>query len=330
MTLPAPTRTPRPRGARRPVAAGALAVVALLASAPGASAGSAAPDAPPRGEPVVVDVISDVQGDLADLERVLDDQAALGLADHLVVNGDLVPTGTQAEYDAYTGVLAAGPLPRRVTQTIGNHETYTGESSEVLTDRFLAETGMPAVYSVQRVKGHPLVHLGTTSTPAGGVSATLGQEQLDWFDGVLDRLPANRPVVVLSHHPLPRTVSGTDWPGSYEQEYAAGEADRLLEIIGDHPNVLFVTGHTHYDLRRDDWMVRKVVEGGDPRGFTAVNGGSVQTTWTRTPDGREVTVDRADHSGIRLEISRDRVRVVAHDFRTDEVVQDETVLVPRR
>lgn len=307
----------------------AAAVLALsLAVAPAALA-APPPQAGPRA---VLDVVSDVQGDLPDLAHTLADLDDLGRdadgpgpADALVVNGDLVPSGTVAEYEAFTAALAAGPPRARTLAAIGNHEYYTGEPDAVLTERFLRYTGMPAPYHRSDVRGVPVLFLGSVAAPDDDAYAVLGDEQLDWFDRELDRASARPgPVLVFSHHPLLDTVSGTrgaTGADNYCCQYPRPEHDRLLQIMGDHPDVVFLTGHTHYDLGLDDWAVRRTVPGGHPEGFTAVNTGSLQTQWSTAPDGSEVAAPtRAMNQGLRLVVDGGRTVVEAHDFAADTVV----------
>ena len=52
-----------------------------------------------RAPAVALDVISDIQGELADLGRALDSLKGLGDADALVIAGDLVAQGTVAQYE---------------------------------------------------------------------------------------------------------------------------------------------------------------------------------------------------------------------------------------
>ncbi|MEQ3552465.1 DUF4073 domain-containing protein [Pseudonocardia nematodicida] len=273
---------------------------------------------------VVLDVISDVQGDLPDLEHALAGLHEAGPADALVVVGDLVQTGAVEEYEAFRDVLDGGPTPDRTLFAIGNHEYMTGEPAEVLTDRFLEYTGMPAPYSRTDVGDVPVIVLGSLTAPDDEVLARLGPEQLDWFDRELDRAAAGPgPVLVFAHHPLPDTVSNTGVARGNDRraQYPPEEQDRLLQILGEHPDAVLFTGHTHRDLRYDDWAVRREVPGGHPDGFTAVNTGAVQTPWFFTPDGEEVPGSPEEfNQGLRVRVAGDSVDIEAHDFRTGEIV----------
>ncbi|MEY9211849.1 DUF4073 domain-containing protein [Thermobifida halotolerans] len=306
------------------LAASVLLGAAALATAPAAAAH-------PAAEPVTINVLSDVQGDLADFGAVLDAYASFPAADHMVVNGDLVPNGREAEYEAFFAVLGSREHPP-ASYTIGNHEFYSGASSEVHVERFLRHTGMPRVHHTVMAGDVPVVHIGSLANPgrwAVGNQVELGAEQLAWLDAELDRFDADRPVLVFGHHPLPHSVSGTVGEGRqdyYDLDYA--EADQLLAILGDHPNVVFFSGHTHYSLERDDWMNRVVVEGGAAEGFLAVNTGAVQTEWGPNPGGP----NRGEWSGpssfkqaLRVTVDGSEVEVTSLDFATGSAIRAVTV-----
>lgn len=293
----------------------------------------AAPGHPPTGanQSVTINVLSDVQGDLTDFDTVLGAYASLSPADHMVVNGDLVSGGLPAQYEGFFDVLDQHEHPP-ATYTIGNHEFDGGSDSQANVDRFLSYTQMPRVYHAQQVGGVPLLHIGSLQNPgewAVDHQSTLGDEQLRWLDEQLDQYPKQQPVLVFGHHPLPGSVSGTVGEGRqdyYDLDYA--EADRLLAILGDHPNVVFFSGHTHYNLRRDDWMNRVRTPDGDQHGFLAVNTGGIETEWGPNPGGpnQGEWSGSADHKqGLRVGVDGNRVTLTCLDFRTDEVIREVSV-----
>src|SRR5436305_12623397 len=71
-----------------------------------------------------LDVLSDVQGDLDDFADALTDLHSLGTADALVINGDLVVSGTVEAYEDLYATLASIPHPNPVLAPLGNHEQY--------------------------------------------------------------------------------------------------------------------------------------------------------------------------------------------------------------
>ncbi|MGW0738074.1 DUF4073 domain-containing protein [Streptomyces sp. NPDC002851] len=273
-----------------------------------------------------LDVISDIQGDLRDLGRALDNLASLGGSDALVIAGDLVAQGTVQQYEDLYGTLADHPHPDRVLAALGNHEQYNADPFDTQVKRFLEYTGMPEVYSQTTAAGLPLLFIGTTAPAKNGTSppfVTLGASQLSWLDGALKQHADSPYVLVFSHHVLPGTVSGTTGPDAarfYDQDFV--DETELLTILGQHKNVVFFSGHTHWDLNRDDWAARKVVEGGDPAGFTVVNTGFIQTLYGPDGNGGEEALDGVESQGLRLVVGTDgKLTVESRDFRRNELIR---------
>ena len=261
-------------------------------------------------KPVRFDVISDIQGDMADLDVALAAFAEFTVADQLLINGDLTDNGRVRQYKDLTKHLAATAHPPALF-TIGNHDFYNHRSTAVSIDRFLEHTGMSSLYSAHEVGGVPIIRLGTTDgSERSGHYVIFGEEQLTWFATELTRHSAEAPVVVLSHHVLPNTVSGsfddpvTQAPKMYEHDYA--EVDPVLEILGAHPNVLFLSGHSHWNLYRPDWFSRP--------SFAAANTGAIQRGFGPDGSGGEQPLDGPHNQGLRVVVEGGTVTVHALDF----------------
>ncbi|MCX4667963.1 DUF4073 domain-containing protein [Streptomyces sp. NBC_01381] len=273
-----------------------------------------------------LDVISDIQGDLADFGNALDDLNSFGGSDALVIAGDLVAQGTAQQYDDLYATLADHPHPERVLAALGNHEQYNADPFDTQVKRFLDYTGMPDVYSQTTAGDLPLLFIGTTAPAVNGTNppfVTLGSSQLSWLDGAL-KSHADKPyVLIFSHHVLPGSVSGTTGPDAarfYDQDFV-DEAD-LLTILGAHPNVVFFSGHTHWDLNRSDWAAKKIVEGGDPKGFTVVNTGFIQTMYGPDGNGGEKPGSGAESQGLRVLLGSDgKLTVESRDFKANKLIR---------
>lgn len=279
-------------------------------------------------QPVRFDVISDVQGDVADLDVALAAFAEFPPADQLLINGDLTLRGYRWQWDELMARLAATPHPP-VLFTIGNHDFYLPlhkwRSSSTAINRFRNYTAMPGLYSAHDVGGVRVLRLGSIDgRERGGHEVVLGDAQLQWLATELAAPRTRGPVLVASHHVLPRTISATgddpvtQAPNVYQRDYA--EADRLLEILGAHPEVLFLSGHTHWSLYRDDWFTRRIVAGGDPAGFAVANTGAVQFGWEANGRGGEQAHDDPQNQGLRIVVTDDQVRIHALDFAARVVI----------
>jgi Icc protein len=279
---------------------------------------------------VTLDVISDVQGDGPDLRDALRDLRSLGTSDALVINGDLVANGTERQYQDLYSWLDTSPRPDRVLAALGNHEQYNSDPFDVQVERFLRYTGMPDVYTRTTIGSLPLVFVGTTKPAKNGTQppfVTLGSSQLAWLEATLAGYARSPYVLVFSHHVLPGTVSGTTGPDRarfYDQDFV--EIDDLLRILGGFPNVVFFSGHTHWDLNRSDWAARKVVAGGHPKGFTVVNTGFVQKMFGPDGNGNEKPLSQAESQGLRVLLITDgELRIESRDFRRNTLIRTLTV-----
>jgi hypothetical protein len=87
-------------------------------------------------------------------------------------------------------------------------------------------------------KGVHFVALDNVSRPGAG----LGDEQLDWLVGDLQKVPAESPVVVLAHRPLFDLYPDWDWDTK--------DGARALEVLSRRDNVSVFYGHIHQELHR--------------------------------------------------------------------------------
>ncbi|MFB8265942.1 metallophosphoesterase family protein [Streptomyces sp. NPDC055955] len=334
---------------RATLAGGALAATGSLVSAPVADAAPAAePAAQRQGDGGIVrfNIISDIQGDLTDFGKALDDlhsvnpgSAGLGIA------GDITPRGYDFEYAAVRQTLDKHPHPKNVAWAIGNHEFYVpkysdpntlaqatwpnGTTEDSLFRSFYTFAQRGKVYSETSFGGVPVLSLGTERYSHYHDAKLwdevwISDEQFAWLE---DRLAywarRRRPVMVLTHHPLPNTVSGTH-NKLYMSDYL--QPDRLLSILGRHKDVFLFSGHTHWDLNLSDWVVRRVVPGtGNLEGFTVVNTAAVQVGWMDDGKGGEVSLGGAFNQGLQVEVGLRSVVIKARDFTTGTWLKQLTV-----
>ncbi|MEV8021560.1 DUF4073 domain-containing protein [Streptomyces sp. NPDC086554] len=185
---------------------------------------------------------------------------------------------------------------------------------------------MPDVYSQTTAGELPLLFIGTTAPAVNGTNppfVTLGSSQLSWLDSAL-KSHADKPyVLIFSHHVLPGSVSGTTGPDAarfYDQDFV--DEAVLLTILGAHPNVVFFSGHTHWDLNRSDWAAKKIVEGGDPKGFAVVNTGFIQTMYGPDGNGGEKPGSGAESQGLRVLLGSDgKLTVESRDFKANKLIR---------
>ncbi|MFB7379425.1 DUF4073 domain-containing protein [Kitasatospora purpeofusca] len=341
--------------------AGALVLGGL---AHGTAAAAPAQDAPAQDAPTeaasaeaggglvtTFNVISDIQGDLGDFAQALRDiRSTNPRSSGLAVAGDITPRGYDFEYAEVRKVLDQGPKPREVAWAIGNHEFYVpkwsdpntlaqstwpnGTTEDSLFRSFYRFAGRSTIYTETTFGGIPVLTLGTERYMRYHDSSLwdevwISDAQFQWLEDRLQYWARRRkPVMVITHHPLPNTVSGTR-SKIYSSDYL--QPDRLLGLLGRHRDVFLFSGHTHWDLNLSDWYVRRVVPGtANLDGFSVINTGAVQTGYADNGQGGESTVPGRFNQGIQVDVYRDRVVVKARDFATGTWMKRTTVPLATR
>ncbi|EHR63692.1 NPCBM/NEW2 domain-containing protein [Saccharomonospora cyanea] len=318
-----------------PHALSALIIGATLLAPSGIAAASG--PAQPGGSPVnhqpgdpgttTFDVFSDIQGHLDDWDAVLTDaeRAAPGSA-ATVINGDIVDRGYAEEYDAVRAVMDDHDRDQPLLATFGNHEAYApawcdqqtlcqptwpnGFTPEDLYGTFSDFAGRDRVYGEVVVDGVPLIGIGPDQLmwwedPNLDDHVHIGPEQLAWFrDRVEHHGRTGKPFFVFAHYPLSDTVTQSDGDAG---RYHLME-EEIREILGDHPQAVLFSSHTHADISRDWWATRVRVPGGHPDGFTAVDTGAV-----------------LNHQYIQVTTGPEGAVVRARDARSGSVINELTV-----
>lgn len=218
-------------------------------------------------------------------------------SDTLVINGDLT-NGMPEDYRKLAQIMKANPHPDRVEYSIGNHEFYrawfddnwawssktfpNGETEQASIERFLQLTGEQHVFYNREINGYTFLFLGMEhyrqSDPANLEDAYLSKEQLDWLQAKL-RLRAEadgeKPIFLFLHQPLPNTVAGTLFCCTNNR--AVIQHQELRKILLQYPQIIFFSGHTHWELKLPDTFVRDT--------YTMVNSASIEQLWTDNGSG---------------------------------------------
>jgi Icc protein len=244
--------------------------------------------------------------------------------DMMVINGDL-GNGMPDDYAKLTELLNTAPHPQKMFYSIGNHEFYkswidadgywdpekfpNGETEQDSINRFLQFTGENKVYYDQFVKGYHFIFLGSEqyrqSDPNNLEDAYLSQDQLDWLKDTLKKgAESDKPIFVFLHQPLPYTVSGTSF--CCVNNRAIVQHEQLKSILSQYPQVIFFSGHTHWELRLPKTLVHDQ--------FTMVNSSSVVQPWTDDGNGGEMLAGPDDSEGLYVEVYKDKVKIKGRDF----------------
>lgn len=306
-----------------------------------------AEEAPEKDKPVLTfPVISDIHVQSWHTESHEKFTAALqdlnGInpqADALVINGDLT-NGLPADYAKLRELMQAAPHPKKVFSTMGNHEYYkawfdtggywnpdsfpNGETEQASIDRFLAFSGEKKnVYYDREVNGYRFIFLGSEqyrqSDPNNLEDAWLSPKQLDFLKDSLQKgSERGKPIFVFLHQPLPYTVSGTSFCCTNNR--AVVQHEELKSILSQYPQVIFFSGHTHWELKLPGTLVKDT--------FTMVNSSSVVQPWTDDGQGGEMLTAPEESEGLYVEVYKDKVKIKGRDFYRHRWIPEAQFTVP--
>jgi 3',5'-cyclic AMP phosphodiesterase CpdA len=207
--------------------------------------------------------------------------------DAVVYLGDNVMNGQLTENLLfYTGVKAAKPSENNYV-LMGNHDIGNGHGDyNELCDnyiknnrRFLGnDLDKPYYYKV--LNGCYMICLASEELSVN--TCIMSEEQLLWLENVLDEADGeNAPIFVFNHHPID-SLTGV-------------ESDALVNLLNKYDRVLYIHGHTHYQMAESSFR----------------NVGGVDTI--NLPRSSEV-VDYEPGDGIVVEIYEDEILVRGRNF----------------
>ena len=270
----------------------------------------------------IIDVISDPQDDPEDYKLAIRRLNAMPeKAGALVINGDLVDNGSQEQWDKFLAAREEAPHDSGVELwTIGNHEMYGKETSEVHMQRFLKYSGQDKPWNEVVVDGTPLISINTEyysdidregKEPFQRISA----EQLKWLDERLAHWDAQGVTALVFTHPLlPGTVSMSHsaW---YQNDFEDEQA--ISDVLSKYNDVVAFTSHSHSSLKQNNWWGTRRYDGTmqGAIGFPVVNTGAILNEYLPDGDHDEEIVDDKAATGLRVKVYDDRIRVEAWDFK---------------
>lgn len=213
---------------------------------------------------LVVPVISDVHiggagADIKFQETLRDYKDIYGTYDALAIVGDVVDTCKRINYENFKNILNEGIAEGsdRII-AMGNHEYYLENlSKEEHEERFMEELGLENLYYDKWIKGYHFIVLA----PEHEESAKPSEKQLLWFERKLKEAKDSRPIFVFLHQPFKDTVFGSETGCNIENN------EELYDIMKKYPQIIFFSGHSHYDLNNEKTIAHKE--------FTMINTSSI-------------------------------------------------------
>lgn len=287
-----------------------------------------------EGEPTQAWVMSDIQGHPGDWQHALGDYAQIAPdANAMAIVGDIVNSGTVREWNEIYAVMdaTAGIRPEQTIAMIGNHERYAAGGFDANRDRFLAFAQRDGVYDEYVVEGPagdlPVIALGQEFASPSDVA--MSDAQVEFLEERLAFWTAQgKQVLVMTHFPLGDTVSAS-WIPWYSEHHQMN--DRLTSILGNYPNTVVFSGHTHYPAELGDWAVQRRTADGHADGFWAVNTVAMHVEWDARGEntaGISEVVTRDINQGLTVDAYGDRLVVRAYDFAGEGYTQLREVTIP--
>lgn len=251
---------------------------------------------------------------LQDLEEVAPNY------DVIIMNGDSISDGHADSYEKLDELLAEH-LQKESICAIGNHEFFQNDGNEASISRYLNFANVEKVYFERIIKGIPFIFLGSESWgPIGAPtkdSAVLSDEQLDWLEKTLAKhATSSGPIFVCLHQPIPYMMAGTD---QIDYQQLIIQRDELVEILSNYPQVIYFSGHSHWDLKIPNTFLRKP--------FVMANTGSVYNTWGFDEQGNEGVIDEAGSQGLLVEVYADKVIIKGRDFTKKQWIAEYTYTI---
>ncbi|MCC6467348.1 MAG: phosphodiesterase [Alphaproteobacteria bacterium] len=154
--------------------------------------------------------------------------------DVVLLTGDLVDEGSDAEYDRLRDALA--PLKQKLYVIPGNHDERAALARTFADHGYLPRGGGFLHYAVD---DHPVRLIGLDTLIPGKVGGAMDDARCRWLDARLGEAP-DKPTLVMMHHPP--FAMGID----HLDRWLLQGADEFGRVIARHKQVeRIVCGHAH-------------------------------------------------------------------------------------
>jgi uncharacterized repeat protein (TIGR02543 family) len=159
---------------------------------------------------------------------------------------------------------------------LGNHEWYTsgGGNLQANPTGYAQDRLMPN-HTVIDEGDYIIYALGPVAGGEGGCGQRFVQTEIDKVSAYLATAPSNVPIFIMAHHPIHIFDGGTP-------NRTTENADSLLDVLQEYPNVFFMWGHNHSVL---DPMWDKFSVAGDPIQTTTNSNSKRDLNFTYFPPG---------------------------------------------
>lgn len=275
----------------------------------------------PSYSPITFSVLGDIHRDSAALENALKDLYRINSqSDLLVLNGDIVDEGLDAQYDIIKNCLLENTLilPKTVIKNIGNHEFYNyakGPNSpsdvDELISRQLDFSNEKKPYHDVWIKDYHFISLGSEQsyTPElGSMQAYISTEQQKWLkEKLAEKHQLGRPIFVFLHQPLSGNATG-----QRSGMVGAKQNEEIMNILSEHPEVIIFSSHSHTFLDSNSLIYFR-------QPFVAIHSGAVYNPLKIDDKGKRQPVEGSQ--GLYVELNYDKLVIRGRDFRNKSWIE---------
>ena len=236
----------------------------------------------------------------------------------IIVVGDSVDCASAENYALFDQLYASVKGIPPIFRGLGNQEylapgTYAYDKAAHSTNLqlFFEHESMPdgskitTPYYSYTLGGVTMVFIGADEYLEG--KAVYSKEQLTWLSETLRKAPANRPVLLFMHEPIPETVSGSTLEQSFGDVHNSPELKRIFER---HENLFIFSGHTHWPMEATRTMHR--LDGG----ARIFNTAGISHLWS--DDGKGAGYETPGSQGYYVTVYEGGVLVRGRNFITGE------------
>jgi hypothetical protein len=215
-----------------------LGMIVSLCACTASAAEAQAPDET-TSSGVYLAFTGDQHGETEGYQAWIEDQQAVYGDDFVLLSysGDICEKSWEQDvFDGFKDVLDS-LMPGKYNVTTGNQEFKSGAPGDSWDD--LGE-GFTRLGEVTATEDYIVYDIGSAQESMG-----FPQSDIDELAAYLDAAPTDVPIFVLSHYPLPLSVATESHsiPGGDHRQSDNNAA--LIEVLNQHPNVIFLWGHNH-------------------------------------------------------------------------------------
>ena len=182
--------------------------------------------------------------------------------------------------------------------TSGNHEYYIGNREIPLSDQFTSVPGFVRIGEAVHKSNYIVYCMGAAGW-YGGIG-TYPEEDIAQLRAYLETAPTNIPIFIPAHFPLHMNSNRT-----------ITNADKMIELLNEHPNVIFLWGHNH---SQGDSHYGQILTAGDS--ITYASGKSMEISFTYACAGGMYQESQTQYSGLVANISESGDTVIFQYYRT--------------